>query len=83
MMMFPHRLCFVLVIQVFAGGLNTYFQLTVMLMLLLVGLTLLQLLSPFENQRSQLLQVSMHITYSKHLYQCGSKIKTCYFTCTA
>ncbi len=44
--------------QVFATALNTYFQLTVMLMILMVGGTALPHFQPFESSQSQRVQVS-------------------------
>ena len=51
-------------VQVFATALDTHFQLTVMLMILLVGLTLLQYLVPFADQTSQKIQVSLHLWHT-------------------
>ena len=53
--------------QVFATALDTYFQLTVMLMILVVGSTLLQHFQPFESQRSQIIQVSPVLNEICHL----------------
>ena len=53
-----------MLIQVFATALDTYFQLTVMLMILVIGCTLLPHLQPFENPRSQIIQVSLGLRMS-------------------
>ena len=44
--------------QVFALALDTYFQLTIMLMILVVGFAVLSHLRPFEAAMSQTTQVS-------------------------
>ena len=44
--------------QVFATSLDSYFQLTVMLIIMIVGVTTLSHLSPFEDRLSQNVQVS-------------------------
>ncbi len=52
--------------QVFATALNTYFQLTVMLMILVVGSVALPHFHPFESSLSQRVQVSpLYSTFSK------------------
>lgn len=43
--------------QVFATSLNTYFQLTIMLMMLVIGITVLAHFRPFEERLSQSMQV--------------------------
>ena len=48
-----------LLVQVFATALDAYFQMTVMLMVLFVGSMLLPHLAPFEDQRSQSIQVRL------------------------
>ena len=44
--------------QVFATSLDTYFQLTIMLMVLVIGITVLAHYQPFEDSLSQSMQVS-------------------------
>lgn len=43
--------------QVFATSLDTYFQLTIMLMVLVVGITVLAHFHPFQEPLSQSMQV--------------------------
>ncbi len=50
--------------QVFATSLNTYFQLTIMLMILVIGLTVLTHLRPFDETLSQRVQVSGMSTWT-------------------
>ena len=49
--------------QVFATSLNSYFQLTIMLMVLVIGITVLAHYQPFEDTLSQSMQVGTDLTY--------------------
>ena len=51
-----------MVVQVFATALDTYFRLTVMLMILMLGSILLPHLQPFEDHGSQIVQVSLQLS---------------------
>lgn len=53
--------------QVLATSLDTYFQLTIMLMVLLVGFAVLAHLQPFEARLAQNTQV---FSYKSHCYVC-------------
>ena len=48
--------------QVFATSLNSYFQLTIMLMVLVIGITVLAHYQPFEDALSQSMQVCDGLT---------------------
>ncbi len=47
--------------QVLATALNTYFQLTIMLMILMIGITALAHFQPFPDPLLQRMQVELHL----------------------
>jgi len=49
--------------QVFATALNTYFQLTIMLMILMIGITALAHFRPFPDPLLQRMQVNLNLRY--------------------
>lgn len=64
-----HNRCLVIAAaQVFATSLDAYFQLTIMLMVLIIGLTLLAHYQPFEDPSSQATQVSAWLNQIETLF---------------
>lgn len=59
--------------QVFATSLDAYFQVTIMLMVLVIGITVLAHCQPFEERLSQ----SMQVSCSAMLVSCSAMPVTC------
>ncbi len=54
--------------QVFATALDTYFQLTIMLMILMVGVTAFAHFQPFLDDLLQRMQVRLYIYVHSHMH---------------